>query len=325
MQVVGDAVAVGDQGEAAELGLDRPLVDAFDGVLGGQAVGDQVGDRAHLQPVGAGERFQLRTPRHAAVGIEHFHQHAGRLQPRQHRQVAGGLGVAGTGQHPARLGDQREDVAGLAEVVRLGVRLDRGAHGVGAVVGGDAGGDALGGLDADGEVGMELRGIALDHRRQAQLRAALAGQRQAHQAARVGDHEIDVRGLDQFGGHDQVALVFAVLVVDDDHHAAGAEFFQQLGDGGEIQARGNGRRHAGTRGKTEGAARAAGIGAAWRRGRRPDAARVSPGGPATGVRRSARPGRSPGSPPRRRRSARTRCAPRCAESARPRSLRRRLH
>src|SRR5690606_37160948 len=35
------------------------------------------------------------------------------------------------------------------------------------------------------------------------------------------------------GGHDQVAFVLAVLVVDDDDHAAGAEFFKQFGDGGE--------------------------------------------------------------------------------------------
>ncbi len=321
MQVVGDTVAIGDQGETAELGLDGALVDALDGVLGGQAVGDQVGDRAHLQPVQAREFLQLRAPRHAAVGIEHFHQHPGRLQPGQQRQVASRLGVAGAGQHAARLGDQREDVAGLAQVVRLGVRLDRGAHGMRAVVGGDAGGDAFGGLDADGEVGVELRGVVLDHRRQPELRAALAGQRQAHQAACMGDHEIDVRGLDQLGGHDQVALVLAVLVVDDDHHAPGADFLQQLGDGGEIQARSGGWRHGGTRRRRKAPRAAADSGDGTADDGRDG---LSPGGRAAGVRRSARPGRSPGSPPRRARCARTRCAPPCAGSAPPRSRHRPL-
>ncbi len=184
----------------------------------------------------AREHLQLGTPRHGAVGVEDFHQHAGRLQPGQHRQVDPGLGVAGAGQHAAGLGDQREDVAGLVQVRRPRIGSDRGADGVGAVGGGDAGGHALGGLDADREVGLELRGVGAHHRRQPELAGALAGQRQAHQATAVGDHEIDVRRLDQLGGHDQVAFVLAVLVVDDHHHAAGADLFQQFGDGGEVHA-----------------------------------------------------------------------------------------
>ena len=63
------------------------------------------------------------------------------------------------------------------------------------------------------------------------LPAALAGQRQAHQAARVRDHEVDVGRAHQLGGHDQVAFVLAVLVVDDHDHAAGADFVEQFGDG----------------------------------------------------------------------------------------------
>src|SRR5690606_33892229 len=91
-------------------------------------------------------------------------------------------------------------------------------------------------LDADGEVGAVARGVGLDHRRQAELAAALAAQRQADQPARVGDHEVDVRGTHAFGGHDQVALVLAVLVVDDHDHAAVADFLQQLGNRREAHA-----------------------------------------------------------------------------------------
>ncbi|MNM47980.1 hypothetical protein D3C81_589570 [compost metagenome] len=234
MQVVGNAVAVGDELERAEFGLDLTFVHTLDGVLGGQTVGDQVGDGAHLQTVLAGEHFQLRAARHAAVGIEDFHQHASRFQTGQHGQVHARFGVTGTGQHAARLSDQREDVARLVQVRRLGVGLHRGTDGVGTVMRGDAGGDAFGGLDADREVGLELRGIGLHHRRQTEVGGAGAGQRQAHQATAVGDHEIDVRRLDQLGGHDQITFVLTVLVIDDDDHATGADFFQQFGNGGEI-------------------------------------------------------------------------------------------
>ena len=184
----------------------------------------------------AREGFQFRATGHAAVGVEDLHQHAGRFQPGHQREVAGRFGMAGAIEHAAGLRRQRKDVPRLGQIPRLGIGAHGGAHGMRAVVGGNAGGDAFGRLDADGEVGMVRRGVVLDHRRQAQLPAALAGQRQADQAARVGDHEVDVGRLDQFGRHDQIALVFAILVVDDDDHAAVADFFQQFGDGGETHA-----------------------------------------------------------------------------------------
>ncbi len=236
VQVVRDAVAVGHQLERTEFGGDLALVHALDGVLIGKPICDQVGDRAHLQPMLAREHFQLRATRHAAVRVEHFHQHTGRFQSGQHRQIAGRFGVAGTGQHATGLGDQREDMPGLAQILWPGIRADCGAHGVRAVVGRNAGGHPFGRFDADSEVGLELRGVVAHHRRQTQLRAALAGQRQAHQPARVGDHEVDVRRLHQLGGHDQIAFVFAVFVIDDDHHASGAQFFDQFRNGREIHA-----------------------------------------------------------------------------------------
>ena len=65
------------------------------------------------------------------------------------------------------------------------------------------------------------------------LVAAFGSQRQADQPAPVDGHEVDGFGGDELGGHGEVALVFAVFVIDDDQHAAGADFFDRLGDGGE--------------------------------------------------------------------------------------------
>ena len=66
------------------------------------------------------------------------------------------------------------------------------------------------------------------HQRQAELLDALAGQRQADQAAGVAGHEVDRVGRRELRRDDQVALVFAVLVVDQDEHAAVAGFLDQL-------------------------------------------------------------------------------------------------
>ena len=46
-------------------------------------------------------------------------------------------------------------------------------------------------------------------------------------------HEVDGFGRDELGGHGEVAFIFAVFVVDHDQHAAGADLFDRLGDGGE--------------------------------------------------------------------------------------------
>ena len=71
------------------------------------------------------------------------------------------------------------------------------------------------------------------HQREMEFVAAFFGEREADQAAAVLGHEIDGFGSDFFGGHSEVAFVFAVFVVDEDDHAALADFFDGFFDGGE--------------------------------------------------------------------------------------------
>ena len=63
--------------------------------------------------------------------------------------------------------------------------------------------------------------------------AALFGERHADQAAAELGHEVDGFRRDFFGGHGEVAFVFAVFVVDQDDHAAVANFFDGFFDGGK--------------------------------------------------------------------------------------------
>ena len=67
-----------------------------------------------------------------------------------------------------------------------------------------------------------VRAVARGHRRQVQALAALAGQRQADQAAAEARHEVDGLGRDVVGRQHQVAFVLAVFLIDQDDHAAGA-------------------------------------------------------------------------------------------------------
>jgi hypothetical protein len=103
----------------------------------------------------------------------------------------------------------------------IGQRTDRG----GAVVDRDAGG-----ATRHGEGSPQQRSVVLLHHVQFQLLAARLRKRCAEHAAAVGEHEIDDFGGDFLGGDDEIALVFAVFVVDDDHDPALAEILDSLFD-----------------------------------------------------------------------------------------------
>ncbi|MCY1435457.1 hypothetical protein D9M71_515540 [compost metagenome] len=138
--------------------------------------------------------------------------------------------MAGASQNAARLGHQREDVAGADDIGSNGVFRRGSLHGTRAVGGGDAGGDAFGGLDGDGELGAEAGAVALHHQRQAETLAALAVHRHADQATGVLGHEVDVFGAHGLGGHDQVAFVLAVFVIHQDDHLALTNVLEQFFD-----------------------------------------------------------------------------------------------
>ncbi len=77
-------------------------------------------------------------------------------------------------------------------------------------------------------------GVDRRHERKVELVAAIFREGHADQAAAMLGHEVDGVGTDLFGGHGKVAFVFAVLVVDEDYHAALADFFDGFLDGGEM-------------------------------------------------------------------------------------------
>ena len=142
--------------------------------------------------------------------------------------------MAGADEHAAVARAQRKDVAGAGEILRARLWIDGGEDGDGAIGGADAGGDAEAAVDGFAEGGAVDRGVDRRHERQVELVAAVFGERQADQAAGVLGHEVDGFGGDFFGGHGEVALVFAVFVVDEDDHAALANFFDGFFNGGEF-------------------------------------------------------------------------------------------
>ena len=179
--------------------------------------------------------LQLGPPRHRAVGIEDLADHPGRIEPGEPRQIHTGLGLAHPLEHAAGPGPERKDVARTAQIGRDRGGIDGHVNGGGAIGGRDAGGDAEPplGIDADGERGGQLLGVPLGHLRQAELVAALTGERQTDQPPPVQGHEIDHLGRGQLRGTDEIALVLAILVVGHDDDLAVSQVVDGLLDGAE--------------------------------------------------------------------------------------------
>jgi len=125
-------------------------------------------------------------------------------------------------EHAAVAGAQWVDVAGHDDVCGGGLGVGQHVDAARAVGRGDAGRHAFAGIYGDGKGCAEGGLVVLHHHRDAQAVQGGAGHRYADHAGGVAEHKGDLLRRREFGGHAEVALVLAVLVVDNDHEAAGA-------------------------------------------------------------------------------------------------------
>ena len=140
--------------------------------------------------------------------------------------------MAGAHQHPAILGNQREDVAGPDKVRTAGIAVGEVANRRGAVVGRDPGRRTVPIIDRNGEGGAVDRLAVGDHRRQLEAPGDLCRQRRADDARGVADDEGDLLGRRVYRREDQVAFVLTVVVVGHDDDFASGEGGDGLPDTG---------------------------------------------------------------------------------------------
>ncbi len=148
--------------------------------------------------------------------VDDLAQHPRRVQAREPGQVDGRLGVARPFEDAALARLERKDVAGTGEIFRSGCGIDERLDRRGAVEGRDAGARSVAEVDGHQEGGALALGVLHHHRVQVQLTSTLGRDRRADVARRVVQEERDLLRGDELGGHDQVAFVLAVLVVDHD-------------------------------------------------------------------------------------------------------------
>ncbi len=105
-------------------------------------------------------------------------------------------------------------VSGASEVLRLRIRIGQMTQSGRTVVSRNSGGASFEFVNGDGERCAEHRGVVIHLMRQIEFAAARNGQRCAQLSAGIRHHEVDTLCRGFFGSHDEVAFVFAILVVD---------------------------------------------------------------------------------------------------------------
>ena len=162
--------------------------------------------------------------------------HRRRREAGEPRQVAARLGVSGAHQHAAGLRDEREDVARLHDVVRAARRARPRPAPCARGRRGDAGGDAFGGLDRDGEVGAVRRAVVRHHRRQVELPAALLGERQADRPRPCFAMKLIFSGVTKSAANTRSPSFSRSSSSTRMTHPAGLDVGDDLGDGAKAMA-----------------------------------------------------------------------------------------
>ena len=205
------------QGKFAKGGVQGAGADFFNQRLNPAAVFDQVGNGTNLEAVLRSKQLQVGQARHGAVVFHDLANHGGRAAAGHGSQVASGFGVTRSHQHTAFDGLQRENVSGLHQVVGTGVFGHCGLHCAGPVGRGDAGSHPFSRFDRHSEGGAFFVAVAHRHGCQFQSFTALAGERQANQAAPKTRHEIDRFSADMVCRQHQIAFILAVFFINQNH------------------------------------------------------------------------------------------------------------
>ena len=223
-----DVAVVGDHAELTVFGGKDAFGYAMDIALVGHAVADEIGYCDHFEAVNFAEFDEVGNAGHGAVFVHDLADDAGGDEASHAGEVDGGFGLASADEDSTLAGAEGEDVAGTGEVVGGGVGADGDLDGVGTVGSRDACRDAFAGFDGLGEGGAEAGGVVLGHGAEAHVVGALFGKGEADEAAAEAGHEVDGLGGAELGGEGEVTLVLAILVVDDDDHAASLELGYRL-------------------------------------------------------------------------------------------------
>lgn len=224
-----------EESEGADRGHDLAPIEGLnplDQGLLSQSVFDDLFDRAHLEVMFDAELLEIRHAGHFAVGIDDLDDRGGRSDSRETAQVDGTLGLSGANQSTPIPSSKWIDVTGSDEVVRPGIGIREHLDRLGAITGTDARSHPMPRvtIDADGERRLSKAGVVVSLRLEFESFAGLHVQSDAEVSGSDTRQEIDHLGGGELGRDHEVALVFTILVIDENDDATVSDVFDDFGD-----------------------------------------------------------------------------------------------
>ncbi len=166
------------------------------------------------------EEKEFRQAHQFTIIAHDLGKKSGRLAPGQSAEVNCCLGVTFSDDYASIPGSQWQHMAGSAQIGWTRRRIGQQAYGVRPVTSGNPGGYSLRRINCNRISCPESVFIDCHHWRQSQLVGAFTGQGRANEPAGMTDNKPHHLLRCAFRGHDEIALVFAVLVVNDDYRPA---------------------------------------------------------------------------------------------------------
>ena len=183
------------------------------------AVLDEIGDGNDVEPVLFGKLLELGGTHHVPVVRHDLTAHPRRIQSRKTREIHRRLRMSRAAQHTALDRPQGEDVPRAAEMRGLCLRVNQHLHRMASLKRRDARCGIVG-VDADREGSLVIVRIVLHHLTDLEFIETAAHDRRANESACVRRHEIHMLGCERLGSDDNIALVFAILIVHNNEHLA---------------------------------------------------------------------------------------------------------
>ncbi len=207
----------------AERRFERKLAFLFDQRFLALTIGDEISHRHLLHAMGLRKGRNLRAAHDGAVIIHQFADNADERQACQLAEIDCRFRMAGAHQHAAFAGYQRKDMAGSGEIRSACVWVGEVANRHIAVAGGNACGRAVFEVYGNGKGGGVGAIVFRDHGVEIEAFCLFPWHGRADDAGGVAHDKGHFFRRAVHRGNDQIAFVFAVVIIHDNNDLTGLE------------------------------------------------------------------------------------------------------
>ena len=172
--------------------------------------------------------MKLRDPCHTSIVTHYLTHNPYRVQSSKSGDIHGRLRMAWAAQDASLPGHERKDMARPCEICRFAVRISKLLDCQGPVICGYPCGGSFFGIYAHGKRGTFQGGVSHHHHIEFEFLHLLFRSRNAYKPTAMFRHEIYGFRCHAVSSHDEITLIFPILVIDNYDHFTLLHFLHGL-------------------------------------------------------------------------------------------------